>query len=303
MLRNYATTGLAFAAGAGWLAWWLLPAAPLREWKIKGPFGVLGASIDTEGQIALVDTSTHPISPIARERSCFFCCYGDSTAVYARCQLDLLSGKLEWLSEMSFGTRNFAEKENLQFHLANLRATHDFSDPLIDRWWMEWKRNVSEWTLRDADSKAIIARNQCIQKTYVSTPSYTPDRRWITISENRSTGDGSLAQSFIRRWLNFSASRENHYLLIFDPATGAKVNEVPSWSVRRWTPDGAHFWTVDTIHSFAGQPSGVTCRLWPARASGPPWWLVTLTIAAFVPLGRKAKSLLAKRRIHRLRAA
>jgi len=259
-----------------WAVWWLMLERPVRELMIPGEFGVCRASVDVDCSAALISAITRPYSASFRDRhSCFVGAYGvEDPGIQANFLLDLRTGHCDCLDMMDWRTRQYAHSSNRDW-----KTKFDFGETPRERWWMIWKRNDDLWTLRDADSESLIAANRCDSKTFVGKPNYPPNRRWVTISEHRPNGDDDILTRFLRRWINWPAQQtDNLHLLVFDPATGEKVNDVLSWTVCRWTPDGDHFWTVDTIYSAKGEARGVACRMWQAHAQGPPWWLVSMTV-------------------------
>lgn len=276
---------LAVVVAGAWGSRWCLPERPLREWRIEGPFGAERCQIDVAAQEALIHTSTRHTPD--RIWVAFGCCHispnDDSDNVQAGYRVNLDSGRFEHVYRIDFRKREFVGEVNEAF-----RGGYNDSSP--GRWPMAWDRDGESWTLRDAETQAVIASNRCERATIVEHPKWTHDRRWMTIAEERPDVIGDYLRRQVREWLGQTwYAAPNIHLCVFDPSTGAMVNEVPALTAHRWTPDGEGFWTVDTTYSLDGKPSGARCRLWSARAAAPSVWLLLLTAGCAFQIARDVR--------------
>jgi hypothetical protein len=281
--RGSRSFGSVVALSTTWTAWGTMPERPLREWQIAGPFGGSGV-VNRSATEAAIHASTREMDPSFREQISGIACFSNSDSPTA----DFESGY-----RVDLNTGQFTRVYHVVYHPFQVSGRpylifdrEDEAAPPAP-WPTAWDRDDIRWVLRDAETDAVIASQNCDPKTYVSKPSYSGDRRWVTVSEDRTDSSGDLPRQ-IRKWLrrNFSGASwsiwlrgetRNTHLCIFDAKTGARVNDVPSWEVAGWTAAGDQFWTIDNIHAVDWKLCGVTCRLWSAWAASPPWWLWVLT--------------------------
>jgi hypothetical protein len=273
------TVALVSSIGVAWTAWLVLPERPLRECRLGGPFGLAHVDIDAQAKVALVRTTTAPMPASTWDQGIIYHYEPGFYPEHTRYVLDLVTGEWQMLGHERISTEGLSEYLETQRKSDVLRAEYDFAEPTVERWWMAWRHTDEEWTLHDADSKTLLASNRCDAKTVVGKPTYTADHRWITIGEDRPHSTDNVILGYLKRWLHVSvAESEDLHLLVYDAAVGQRINDVPSWSVARWTPDGNSFWTADTSYSISGNPNGVSVRLWSPHAAGPPLWLLSWTL-------------------------
>jgi len=268
-----------------------MPERPIREWQIEGPFGGSGV-VNRDATEAAIRASTWEIDPSVREQISGLVCFSNA---------DSTSASFESGYRVDLNTGQFTRVYHINhrpFHVSGNPSIFDRQDEARARasWPTVWDRDAVRWVLRDADTGTVIASQNCDPKTYVSKPSYSADRRWVTVSEDRTRSSDDLPRQ-IRRWIGrhsdgigwlkrLPGEIRNVHLCIFDPVTGAKVNDVPAWEIAAWTAAGDEFWTIDNLHGADGNLSGVTCRLWSTRAAYPAWWLWLLTAAGILITAR-----------------
>lgn len=98
---------------------------------------------------------------------------------------------------------------------------------------------------------------------------FTPDGRFVTISESYQATPLPWWKQFLRKWFRrFLPPEPQNQVAIFDAQSGKLVNRLPGDGIVAWPADGKHVWIHQGLAHF---------ELHPIRPPMPPWWLWLLT--------------------------
>lgn len=259
MLRLIRAVLPALVVAAAWACWWITPERPVKEWRLRGVFGLGYAVFDLARDRAEIQTSLSAFDPsvmVRLEGS------ADPPPFDAKPDpvwaVDLASGKF--------------------CRLPDDHRIDDYSDFRQPGAKLTWNRVLDRLQIIDESTGRAILRTECWPNAWVQSPTISPDGRWLTVGEGRQSAPNSSIGYLTSLLGPFGPQIGQVCTRVFDVHTGKQVNDVPVRLVNHWIPTTDQFWTADTIFTPSRKPAGVTIRLWSVHAAMPPWWLWGLTV-------------------------